>query len=83
MSVVSLILSLSLCICACVRAQQLQDEAADVSVLRSSEEKYRNKIVAIQEEVDEHLEEINSLHTALQVNYVFLCSGSVCVCAYK
>ena len=66
-----------------MHVKQLQDKAADVSVLRSTEEKYRNKIAVIQEEVEEHLEEINSLHTALQVNCIFSCSGSVCVCAYK
>jgi chromosome segregation ATPase len=45
---------------------KLQDEEAVIKALRSTEEKHKTRITAIQEEADERIEEISSLHTALQ-----------------
>ena len=57
---------------------QLHNAESQLKVLRSSDTASKAKVASLQEELEEHLEEANSLRTALQVCVVCGVCG-VCV----
>ena len=60
---------------------QLRDAESQLKLLRSSDTASKAKVASLQEELEEHLEEANSLRTALQVCVVCgVCVVCVCVC---
>ena len=59
---------------------QLHDAESQLKVLRSSDTASKGKVASLQEELEEHLEEANSLRTALQVCVVCGVCGVWCVC---
>ena len=63
---------------------QLHDAESQLKLLRSSDTASKAKVASLQEELEEHLEEANSLRTALQVcgrcSVCGVCVGGVSVC---